>query len=178
MNFLLHNKQTNNMNTLLTCLEVFIGRMLDVSIGSIRTIYLVKGKNYIACILAFIEILIWFFIAREILINKELNFFIITSYAGGYAFGTYVGGLINKYFVKGTLTAMIISTSSKDLLIKNLKDANFGVSVIPLEDDKNMLLIEFNKKYMKKLQDTIKRIDSHAFIIINETLNVQNGYIV
>lgn len=166
------------MNTLLSCLEVFFGRMLDVSIGSVRTIYLVKGKNLIACILAFIEILIWFFVARQILTDKEINLLIITSYALGYAIGTYVGGIVNKYFVKGTLTAMVITINKKDNLIHALKSSKFGVTSIPLEDDKTMLLVEFNKRNMKKVKDIIKKTDRNAFIIVNETLNVENGYII
>ena len=153
------------MSTLITCLEVFFGRILDVSIGSVRTIYLVKQKNLVACILAFIEIIIWFLIARQILTDKEINVFIVISYASGYAFGTYLGGLINKYFVKGTLTAMV-------------RESNYGVTVIPLEDNKYMLLIEFKKQNIRKLKETIKKVDRNAFIIVNETLNVENGYIV
>ena len=123
--------------------------MIDVGIGSARTIYLVKGKNIIACILSFIEILIWFFISREILVNKELNVFIVGSYAFGYALGTYLGGIINKYLVGGSLTCMVITDSLNNELLDELKDNNYGISVITLKGDKIMLLIEFKKKYLK-----------------------------
>ena len=166
------------MTTLISCLEVFFGRLIDVGIGSVRTIYLVKQKNFIACILAFIEIIIWFLIARQILTNKEINIFIILSYALGYALGTYIGGIINKYFVEGTLTAMVITQTNKRIILEALRESNYGVTVIPLEDNKIMLLIEFKKKNMKRLKETIKRVDRNAFIIVNETLNVENGYII
>ena len=164
------------MKTLLISLEVFFGRMIDVSIGSARTIYLVKGKNLIACILSFIEILIWFFVSREILVSKALNFFIITSYALGYATGTYVGGLINKYLVSGSLTCMVITSNDKRDLIDTLKKSGYGVSVLSLEEDKLLLLVEFKKKYLKKLKELISKKDRNAFIIINESLQVLNGY--
>ena len=166
------------MNTIIACLEVFFGRLIDVGIGSIRTIYLVKQKNLIACVLAFIEILIWFLIARQVLTDKELNVFIILSYALGYALGTYIGGIINKYFVKGTLTAMVITSTDKRIMLEALRESNYGVTTIPLEDKKFMLLVEFKKKNLKRLKDTIKKVDRNAFIIINETLNVENGYII
>lgn len=171
-NFFIHTK---NMNTILMCLEVFFGRMVDVSIGSVRTIFLVKQKNLIACFLAFIEILIWFLIARQILTDREINFLVVISYAGGYAFGTYVGGLINKYFVKGTLTAMIVSTSTN--LLDALKDAGYGITSIPLENNKSLYIVEFNKKSSKKFRDLVKHIDKNAFIIVNDTLSVDNGFI-
>lgn len=166
------------MITVIACLEVFFGRLIDVGIGSVRTIYLVKQKNLIACILAFIEILIWFLIARQVLTDKELNVFIILSYALGYALGTYIGGIINKYFVKGTLTAMVITSTDKRIILESLRESNYGVTAIPLEDKKFMLLIEFKKRNLKKLKDTIMKVDRNAFIIVNETLNVENGYII
>ena len=151
-------------------MEVFFGRMLDVS-----TIYLVKGKTIVASILSFIEILIWFFVSREILVSKDLNFFVITSYASGYAIGTYVGGLINKYLVSGNLTCMIVT--SKKELIEILKENNYGITVLSLDEDKLLLLVEFKKKNLKKLKRIIDKKDRNAFMIINESLQVQNGYI-
>ena len=163
------------MKTLFISMEVFFGRMLDVSIGSARTIYLVKGKTIVASILSFIEILIWFFVSREILVSKDLNFFVITSYASGYAIGTYVGGLINKYLVSGNLTCMIVT--SKKELIEILKENNYGITVLSLDEDKLLLLVEFKKKNLKKLKRIIDKKDRNAFMIINESLQVQNGYI-
>lgn len=166
------------MKTIILCLEVFFARMIDVGIGSVRTILLVKGKNFISMILAFIEILIWFFVARQTLTSEETNLAIILSYAGGYAVGTYVGGLINKYFVRGTLTAFIVTSLDNRDMVDELKDSGYGVSVISVEENKLVLLTEFKKKNLNKLKSTIKRIDDSAFIIINESLHVENGYMV
>ena len=76
------------METIIICIEVFFARMIDVSIGSVRTILLVKGKNIISMILAFIEILIWFMVAKQTLTSDETNLEIIQSYEGGYDDGT------------------------------------------------------------------------------------------
>jgi len=165
------------MNTILKCLEVFFARCADVSIGSVRTIILVKGKNLIACVLAFIEILIWFYVARDILTSEDTNIFIILSYAGGYAFGTYVGGLINKYLVRGNLTAFVVTSLKNKKLIDDLKREKYGVTTIGIEDGKLTLLIEFKKKNMKKLKNIIKKVDKNAFIIVNESVHVENGYL-
>lgn len=157
-------------------MEVFFARMIDVSIGSARTIFLVKQRNLIACILAFIEILIWYFVARQILTGTNTNLFVVFSYAGGYAIGTYIGGLINKYFVKGTLTAMVITSSDNRVMIEELRNAKYGVSIMGLEENKLLLLIQFNKRTIKKLKSIVNRIDRNAFMIINETFKVENGY--
>lgn len=164
------------MKTLLLCLEVFFARILDVSIGSVRTVYLIKQKNFIACILAFIELVIWFYVARETLTMNNISFVIVMSYALGYAIGTYIGGIINKYFIDGNL--MILIFTKKDTIkIRNiLKKSGYGISSITMSDDNNLLLVEIRKKELKRLRELIKKIDKKAFVIVNETLEVQNGY--
>ncbi len=166
------------MKIIIKCLEVFFARCLDVSIGSVRTIILVKGKNLIACLLAFIEILIWLYVAKDILTREDTNIFIILSYAGGYAFGTYIGGLINKYLVRGNLTAFIVTSINNKKLIDILKQEKYGVTTIGIADDKLTLLLEFKKKNMKNLKNIIKKVDNDAFIIINESVHVENGYLL
>lgn len=165
------------MKTILMCLEVFFARMIDVSIGSVRTIFLVKGKNLLACVFSFIEILIWFYVAREVLTTRDVNILVVVSYAGGYAFGTYVGGLINKYFVKGDLTAFVVTSLENKTMIEALKTAGYGVSVISMEENKLILLLEFKKKNLKKLKSIIQSIDEKAFLVVNESFQVENGYI-
>lgn len=166
------------METIIICIEVFFARMIDVSIGSVRTILLVKGKNIISMILAFIEILIWFMVAKQTLTSDETNLAIILSYAGGYAVGTYVGGLINKYFVRGNLMAFIVTKLDKQFITEKLKEADYGVSTLSIEGGKLILLVEFKKKYLKKLKNTVRELDEDAFLIVNESLHVENGYIV
>ena len=85
------------MKELLFCIFIFLGKTLDVSMGSIRVIFLVKGRSLLASFFAFVEILLWFIIIRTILINK-INIIELLSYALGYSFGTYIGILINKKF--------------------------------------------------------------------------------
>ena len=80
--------------------------------------------------------------------------------------------------MQGELTALVITQVDKRIMAEALRESNYGVTIIPLEDKKYMFLIEFKKRNMKKLKDTIKRVDRNAFIIVNETLNVENGYII
>ena len=143
------------METIIICIEVFFARMIDVSIGSVRTILLVKGKNIISMILAFIEILIWFMVAKQTLTSDETNLAIILSYAVPAC-----QGMVKK------------------AIIEKLKEADYGVSTLSIEDGKLILLVEFKKKYLKKLKNTVRELDEDAFLIVNESLHVENGYIV
>ena len=102
------------MTTLLLCLQIFFARILDVSISTVRTVYVLKGKTSIVATLAFLEITIWFLVAREAINVENINIWIVLSYSGGYTTGTIVGTFISKKFIKGNLGLEVISTKIKE----------------------------------------------------------------
>ena len=115
------------MSLLLTCIKIFFARILDVSLNTIRTTFVIKGKTFIVALIAFIEITIWLLVARTA-INVELNLWIVLSYSGGYTMGTILGTTFINKFVKTNMELIVISTKIKNK--KKIKDKNFGVSII------------------------------------------------
>ena len=63
---------------LLTCLEIFAARIIDVSLGTLRTVLFVKGKTIEPFIIAFFEVLVWYAVAKEAL-NTTGNTVLIAS---------------------------------------------------------------------------------------------------
>lgn len=162
---------------LLLCLKIFFARILDVSIGTVRTYFIVKGKKTIAALLAFIEIFIWFYAAREAL-NTEINsLFIVISYAGGYASGTYLGTIINEIFISGYVSIQVITSTIKNKEIEEIKKNGFGISIVKTIDNKNMLFIETSKKRVNTCLKLLQKLDHKSFIIINDSKIAYNGYI-
>lgn len=170
------------MKLLLLCLKIFFARILDVSMGTIRTIYTVKGKTIIAGIIAFFEVSIWFIIVREAL-NTEMNsIWIMTSYAGGYATGTIIGTYASKKFINTLISVEVITSAATKQNLDYIRQEGFGVSVVETTDTyknnkKNILFITINSRYLEKLKRIINKIDNQAFIVINESKVVHNGYI-
>ena len=103
-------------------------------------------------------------------------------YAGGYAVGTYVGGLLAKKLIKGTATVQIVSSSRDDTLINAIRDAGFAISVVNVNPsqfggEKYMIFAEIDTKRIDELRSLIYSIDSKAFITIQESKFVYNGFI-
>lgn len=165
---------------LILCVKLFFVRILDVSMGTVRTILMVKGKKNIASIVGFIEVAIWFAIVKEALNTDIESVWIIFSYAGGFATGTYVGGLLSDLFIKGSFGLQIITAKNTDV-VSVLRNNGFAVSVVDVKGqdekiEKHMLFLEINKKHFNSIQKLIKSIDPKAFIVVNETKFVENGY--
>lgn len=161
------------MSLLLTCIKIFFARILDVSLNTIRTTFVIKGKTFIVALIAFIEITIWLLVARTA-INVELNLWIVISYSGGYTMGTILGTTFINKFVKTNMELIVISTKIKNT--KKIKDKNFGVSILNKDKNKTILLIETNKKRLDELTTLLKKLDNEAFITIKETKTIINGY--
>lgn len=163
------------------CIKIFLVRIIDVSLGTIRTIVSVKGKNLIASIIGFIEITIWFLIVREALNTDANGLWVTIAYAGGFSTGTYIGGILSNKFINGNLGVQIITDDENTHLITQLRKEGYAVSVIDVkgqnDDGKYMLFIEITNKNFEHLKETVKKIDEKAFIVVNETKFVQNGYL-
>lgn len=166
---------------LLLCLKIFFVRILDVSLGTIRTILLVKGRKFTAAFSSFIEVSIWFAIVREALNTTSNSIWIIIAYAGGFATGTIIGSIISEKFIKGTFSLQVI-TDNCSVLAEEIRKAGHAVSIIDVKGrDENvakyMLFIEIDKKHFGEVQNLIRSIDERAFIVANDTQFVQNGFI-
>ena len=168
------------MNIYNLCLQIFLFRIVDVSLGTFVTILTVKNKGVIATIIGFIDVLIWFLVVKEALNTNQESILIAISYAGGYAVGTYVGTFLSNILINGKLSVQVISNYLSKKNIDTIRDNGYAVSEIECigkdNDKKTMLFIEVDKKRLKYLNKIIKSLDKHAFIVANETKLVENGF--
>ena len=163
---------------LLLCIKIFFVRIIDVTLGTIRTMFTVKGKRLIASIFGFVEVFIWFIIVREALQTDEKSIFVAISYALGFATGTYIGGFLSGILIKGKVVVQVFTENLE--LVDILRENGYAVTVIDCKGyntkSKYMLHISVDKKKEKKLIKEIEALDKHAFIVENETNHVENGY--
>lgn len=168
------------MEIVILCIKIFFVRIIDVSLGTFRVINVVKGKKVFASLVGFIEVLIWFLIVKEAL-NTDINsVWIAISYSLGFAMGTFIGGLLSDKFIRGTLSLQIVLSENDEKVIDGIRKNGYAVSVMNIkgqEKERFMLLMEIDKEHLNHLTTLIKRLDPKAFIIVNETKMVQNGFI-
>jgi len=169
------------MTLLILCTKIFLARILDVSLGTVRTILTVKGKKVYASIVGFFEVLIWFSIVREALNSDSTSIFVLLSYALGFSTGTFIGGLLSDKFITGTMGMQVVLSKYDLNIIETIRNEGYAVSYTNIIGKDNssykyMLFIEVNKKRIDKLKKLIGKLDEKAFIVISETKSVLNGY--
>lgn len=129
----------------------------------------------------FFEVLVWFLIVKQALNTDLTSIWIAISYAGGYATGTLLGGFLSDKLISGNLTVQVILSSRNDEIVTYIRKAGYAATVIDVrgqdeEQPKYMLLMEINKKRINSLKKLIRSLDDKAFIVVNETKMVLNGY--
>lgn len=177
-----HNINGDIMQLLLLCLKIFFVRILDVSLGTLRTVITVKGKSLYASLVGFFEVFVWFIIVKEALNTDETSILIAISYSLGFATGTFIGSILSKKLISSNLSVQVITNKAYPNMVNQLREEGYGVTVMDVEgkdnsQEKYMLFIEINNKSLNHLQHLVKKIDNDAFIVVNETKYVQNGYI-
>lgn len=169
------------MELFILCIKIFFVRIIDVSLGTVRTVLTVKDKSVLASLIGFIEVLIWFMIVKDALNNESNSFVVAIFYALGFACGTYVGGLLAKVFSnKSVVTVQIVIRKINEKVIDILYTQGYALTRLEVSGyhDENLILlfIETNNNQIKKLKSIVKQYDKNAFIVISDTKAVYNGY--
>ncbi len=92
---------------ILGALLIFGLRIVDVSIGTLRTLYMVRGDRLRAVLLAFCESLIWVLAISRIIsqVGETAN---LLAYACGFATGTFVGITLERWIASGWILARVV----------------------------------------------------------------------
>ena len=151
-------------------LLIFIARIADVSIGTIRIIFISKGFKNIAPFLAFFEIIIWLAAIQQIMLNLT-NIYCYLAYALGFASGTYAGILLEEKISVGKVMIRIITGHDSSKLVKALKEEHYTFTTIGAAgpDGKVKLIFSvINRQSIPGVVNTVKRYNPGAFYSIED----------
>lgn len=166
------------MSIILQALFIFIARIADVSMGTMRTILLVKGQRKIASMLGFFEVMIFLIVLGKVVGNIDKPVLIL-AYCLGYAVGNIVGSKIEEKLSIGRVVAQVIVKDMLEELVESLRGAGFGVTIFEGEGKEGksyMLNIILNRKQVRKLNEIIDNCDCGAFITTMDVRSSLGGY--
>jgi len=159
---------------------IFLLRLGDVPISTVRTMLMVQGRKLPVAILAVCESAIWLVAVSRVLSGNALNEPIkIVGYAMGFATGTVAGMMLENWLAIGKVLVRVISDESVAIR-KKLQDDGFGVTAIKAEGrngDVWILFVVSLRRREKQLLRDIQAIDPHAFITIESIGEAIGGFI-
>jgi len=149
---------------------IFLIRICDVSLGTIRVIFISRGMKLIAPILGFFEVSIWLLAMRQLITNLSNPIYFL-AYALGFTMGTYVGMYIENKLSIGTVIIRIITRNKPYRLIRALRKAKYRVTVSDAKGAKGHVKIIFTVTRRQKIKDVvkiIKTLNPNAFYSIED----------
>lgn len=149
---------------------IFFARICDVSLGTLRIIFVSRGMKVRAAVLGFFEVLIWIIVVAQLIqhLNNWLNF---VAYAGGFSVGTFLGIAIENKLKVGTLLVRVITAENPQTLIARLKEAGFMLTRVEASGGKGPVQIIFSvvrRKRWDEVKDIIEAFDPDAFYSVED----------
>jgi uncharacterized protein YebE (UPF0316 family) len=158
-------------------LLVFLARILDVSLGTLRIIFIGKGKRLLAPLLGFVEVFIWIVVVSQLVRNVS-NWIGYLAYAAGFAAGNYVGMVIENRLAIGTLVVRAIATVETETLIGSLKKAGYGVTFFDAHGANGPVKVIYTVINRKELSDISRLLQAnhpHVFYTVEEARLASEG---
>ncbi|HPU01252.1 MAG: DUF2179 domain-containing protein [Firmicutes bacterium] len=162
----------------LSCLIIFTCRVVDVSLGTVRIIYLTRGQSKLAAAIGFVEMIIYMIALSTVMGNLDhpVN---VVFYALGFAVGSYVGSKIEEMIAVGYVNVQVITKERCNGMEEELRQAGFGVTAVDcsgMEGPHRILYVMLKRRDLPSFLKTIRQLDKDAFISISDTRKIVGGY--
>ncbi|MCC6148211.1 MAG: DUF2179 domain-containing protein [Anaerolineaceae bacterium] len=158
-------------------LIIFLARIVDVTLGTIRIIMVSRGKRNIAPLLGFCEVFIWIVAISQIMQNvRSIPAFF--AYAGGFAAGTYAGLFLEDKLALGTVIVRVILQKGGDDLITLLRAAGFGVTSVNGEGANGPVKLIYTivkRKDLRQATDLIRQDHPNVFFSVEDIRSTEAG---
>ncbi|MDP3914899.1 MAG: DUF2179 domain-containing protein [Bacteroidota bacterium] len=159
-------------------LLIFLARIADVSIGTIRIVMVAKGQKMIAPILGFFEVLIWLLAISKIMQNLD-NWVCYVAYGAGFATGNYIGMIIEEKLAMGIVQLQIITRRDAQDLIEKLKSEGYGITHQEAHgaiEEVSIIYSIIKRTELAHVVDIIRTYNPKAFYSIADVKFVSKGF--
>ncbi|MFA5550867.1 MAG: DUF5698 domain-containing protein [Trueperaceae bacterium] len=161
----------DTLSLVLSALLIFALRIVDVSLGTLRIGFLVRGERRLAGLFGFFESLIWLIAAAQVLSNLDspLKF---VAYAAGYAAGTMLGVSIERWLAIGETIMRVVAPVDSPSVEESLRGAGFYVTVLNARGRDGDVRVSFSVLPRRRMQQALKIVSSinpQAFVTFEAT---------
>jgi uncharacterized protein YebE (UPF0316 family) len=158
-------------------LLIFVARVIDVSLGTLRIIFTSRGKRYLAPLLGFVEVFIWVSVISQIT-RAAQGLPAYLAYAAGFAAGNYAGMLIEDRLALGTVILRIILASGAETLAQDLYSAGYGVTRVDGQGANGPVKLIYTivkRKDLPVVLGIIHQVAPKVFLSIEEVRSTEQG---
>jgi uncharacterized protein YebE (UPF0316 family) len=164
--------------TIGNALLIFCLRVTDVSMGTVRTIMVLRGMRKIAALIGFVEVSIWVIAISRVLGNLD-SVVNVLAYGGGFATGTLLGMWIEDKLALGHVYVHVVSRLKGHEIAHEIRQAGYGATQVHAEGQSgpvHLIDIVAPRKRVNGLIQLVNQVDAESFVTIEEARKVMRGY--
>lgn len=167
------------VNIIIWALVIFVGRIIDVSLGTIRVNMIVRRKKVLAAVVGFFEVTI--FISIIIRIIKDIDsIYGIIAYGAGFAVGTVLGIIISDKLSRDLVSTNIISREHNEEIKKLITSEGYGFTCYKgagLQGRVEIINVVCSHSSLTRLHKIVYLKDPSAFIASYMLDKMRGGFI-
>lgn len=176
MDFSLENIMT--LQTWLTAGLIFILRISDMTLDTLRVLMVMRGRKGLAWILGFFQATIFVMAISQVLsdLNNPLS---LVGYAAGFATGNVIGMLIEERMAIGHTHLRVISPTRGAAIAEQLRESGYAVTEVSGRGrDGTVTILEIGvlRRNAKKVRETVSGADPEAMITAEELRPLRRGF--
>jgi len=161
---------------------IFFGKIIEVSISTLRMVLINRGEKFKGSIIAFIDVLIWLVITGSVLSSFGNNIAKIIVFAFAFAVGNYLGSWLDAKLAFGISSVQIIMNESEwvNVLLNSLRSNSFAVTAIDgqgKDGRRKLLIIHVKRKNIPKAVKIVNDITQECIITINDVKSIRGGFV-
>ena len=159
------------------CGIIFLARVVDVSLGTIRTITVVRGSRMAAWWLGFFEVLIWVWVVSKVIHSLAETPAYAVFYALGFATGNSVGMTIERWLALGD-RAVLLFTRRGTRISREFREHHYAVTEWQgsgREGPITLLFLKIPRKNVRQVIAAAKVIDPGCFFVV-ENVEVSDSF--
>jgi uncharacterized protein YebE (UPF0316 family) len=163
---------------ILGALAIFALRVCDMSLDTIRVLFVVRGKKKLAWVLGFFQSAIFVLAISQVLTNLT-NYLYVIGYAAGFATGNVIGMLIDERMAIGHIHLTIVSPASGAALAEKLRAHGFAVTEVAgrgLNGMVSLLHVDVMRRRIDEVETITLEEDPEAFITAEELRTIRRGF--
>lgn len=150
-------------------LLIFFLRIVDVSMGTVRTLTVVSGRIRLSVVLGFFEVLIWVVAISQVLSVAGREPILLLAYAGGFAAGNAVGIWIERRLAMGRRVLRIISPTRGLEIAARMRERGQAVTTFQGEGrdgPRTLLYLLAERKRVHDIIDMARELDPELFYVV------------
>jgi len=161
---------------------IFFGKIIEVSIATLRIVLISRGERVIGSIVAIVEVTIWIFVTGTVLTGFQSDFMKVIVFVAAFAIGNFIGSWLEEKLALGLSNIQIIvqNKETERELKHVLRRKGFGVTTMKvqgMDDVRYMLLLILKRKAVKEALKLVDQTCPEALVTVGD-VEARGGYIL